>query len=103
MRGVTNALPAGGGLKVIASGQLSPSDNWIQIQLPAPAQLVIIYRNIGLGYSTAIPVIRNTTAAGVREQDIDARFWLLEDGITLKYFDKYVTGGGSIIRYTAFA
>lgn len=100
MRGATSAAPSGG-LRVVASGSLAPASRWTTITLPAKALFVVVYRYIGKGYNTSIFVVQsNTMAAGEAvESEGEARFQLLEDGQTLKYFEEYA---GATDTYYAY-
>ena len=53
MRGTTNAVPAGGGLKVIAEGIETTSAGKAEITLPAPFKVLLISYYISGGDWTA--------------------------------------------------
>ena len=101
MNGGTNAVPAGGGLKVIASGQLSAASSTTTVTLPQPAQLVIVCAHSAEDVGNSAVIVRGgrffpdyimMTNGGKGE------YRLSQDGLTITY--RALTRGA---YYVAFA
>lgn len=82
MRGVTNAAPAGGGLKVIAEGAGSIGrDNSKTVTLPAPAKVVIVSFNPNISEHCEVATVLPNDYMN-RISDFSAS--LFPDGMTLR-------------------
>ena len=100
MNGGTNAVPAGGGLKVIASGQLSAASSTTTVTLPQPAQLVIVCAHSAEDVGNSAVIVRGgrffpdyimMTNGGKRE------YRLSQDGLTITY--RALTGGAYYVAF----
>lgn len=87
MRGGTNAVPSGVGLKVIATGTLKSSGAGItesSFSLPEPAQFVIICVHRGEDRGNAIVIMRYNEFIQM-SNDGRGEYMLSDDGITITY------------------
>ena len=107
MRGVTNALPAGGGgLRIVAQGSRDSLPNTTQtIILPEPATIVVVYLRTGYGFAYSLTAIRNSMNCGtyIADTQIEFRFGLSLDGTSIRYWlsnDSPMVDG---LDYIAFA
>lgn len=100
MNGGTNAVPAGGGLKVIASGQLSAASSTTTVTLPQPAQLVIVCAHSAEDVGNSAVIVRGgrffpdyimMTNGGKGE------YRLSQDGLTITY--RALTGGAYYVAF----
>ena len=100
MRGTTNAVPAGGGLKVIASGQLSAASSATTVTLPQPAQLVIVctYSSEDVGNSAVI--VREGRFSNyyiMMTNGGKGEYRLSQDGLTITY--RALKSGGYYVAF----
>ena len=86
MRGITNAAPAGGGLKVIAeeSGSIQRDDSKT-VTLPAPAKVVIVSFNPNISENCEVATVLPNDYMN-RISNFSARFF--QDGITLRLYSE---------------
>lgn len=104
MQGVTNAAPPSGGLRIVASGVLQPTDVQQQYQLPEPAKFVIGQLESGDSTTLCVVSIPNRLAVNFFSSrgKATAYMGLMEDGITIKYYGSNFAFSPKI-SFTAFA
>ena len=101
MNGGTNAVPAaGGGLKVIASGQLAGVSSATTVTLPQPAQLVIVcvYSSEDVGNSAVI--VRGGRFSNyyiMMTNGGKGEYRLSQDGLTITY--RALSSGGYYVAF----
>ena len=101
MRGVTNALPAAGGLRIVASGEVgsAATSGWTTLTFPEAALFAIIYSYLGDGMCYSCPVMRNGAYYTSPQQADGLYVRLVEDGTGIEYQNRT----GNPWYYTAFA
>lgn len=100
MRGTTNAVPAGGGLKVIASGQLSAASSATTVTLPQPAQLVIVCAHIAEDVGNSAVIVRGGRFSNyyiMMTNGDGGEYRLSQDGLTITY--RALTSGAYYVAF----
>ena len=100
MRGSTNAVPAGGGLKVIASGQLSAASSATTVTLPQPAQLVIVCAHMAEDVGNSAVIVRGGRFFSdyiMMTNDGRGEYRLSQDGLTITY--RALTSGAYYVAF----
>lgn len=104
MNGATNAAPAAGGLKVIASGTITGLTSDLQnLEMPSAALLVIanLYSGSGTSYMNSAVALRGSLPVAF-DNKTAARIGLSEDGMILSYMGD-IPSSNTRIDYFAFA
>ena len=100
MRGTTNAVPAGGGLKVIASGQLSAASSATTVTLPQPAQLVIVCAYSAEDVGNSAVIVREGRFSNyyiMMTNGGQGEYRLSQDGLTITY--RALKSGGYYVAF----
>ena len=101
MNGGTNAVPAaGGGLKVIASGQLAGASSATEVTLPQPAQLVIVCAHSGEDVGNSAVIVRGGRFFHdyiMMPNGGRGEYRLSQDGLTITY--RALTSGAYYVAF----
>ena len=100
MRGSTNAVPAaGGGLKVIASGQLAGASSATTVTLPQPAQLVIVCAYSAEDVGNSAVIVRGGSFSDyiMMTNGGKGEYRLSQDGLTITY--QALTSGAYYVAF----
>ena len=101
MNGGTNAVPAAsGGLKVIASGQLSAASSATTVTLPQPAQLVIVCAYSAEDVGNSAVIVRGGRFSNyyiMMTNGGKGEYRLSQDGLTITY--RALTSGGYYVAF----
>ena len=101
MRGATNAVPAGGGgLKIIASGQLAGASSATEVTLPQPAQLVIVCAHSAEDVGNSAVIVRGGRFFPdyiMMPNGGRGEYRLSQDGLTITY--RALTSGAYYVAF----
>ena len=101
MRGTTNAVPAAaGGLKGIASGQLSAASSATTVTLPQPAQLVIVCAHSSEDVGNSAVIVRGGRFFPdyiIMPNGGRGEYRLSQDGLTITY--RALKSGGYYVAF----
>lgn len=100
MNGATNAAPAAGGLKVIASGELSAASSATTVTLPQPAQLVIVCAYSAEDVGNSAVIVREGRFSNyyiMMTNGGRGEYRLSQDGLTITY--RALASGGYYVAF----
>ena len=100
MNGGTNAVPAAGGLKIIASGQLAGASSATTVTLPQPAQLVIVCAYSAEDVGNSAVIVRGGRFSNyyiMMTNGGKGEYRLSQDGLTITY--RALRSGGYYVAF----
>ena len=100
MNGGTNAVPAAGGLKIIASGQLAGASSATTVTLPQPAQLVIVCAYSAEDVGNSAVIVRGGSFSNyyiMMTNGGKGEYRLSQDGLTITY--RALRSGGYYVAF----